>query len=317
MSKRRGRAIDGIVLLDKPVGMSSNHVLQRVKRLFSAAKAGHTGSLDPAASGLLPICFGKATKISGLLLDSDKYYQVSARFGEKTDSGDLEGRVIERGGGCALDQGEFARIVAGFQGESEQVPPMHSALKHQGKRLYKLARAGETVKRPPRKICLHELKLTEYRPDGFTLTVAASKGTYIRTLVEDIAAKAGCLAVTTDLRRIGLGPWPPTAFTAIDNSGPSVHMITLETLESIKNEQGTAGLDRVILPVDSALQSYPAVVLDWESTYHIRHGHPVFVARAPQTGWFRLYGPDDLFLGMGEVLDDGRVAPRRMFAALQ
>jgi tRNA pseudouridine55 synthase len=307
--KRRGREINGIVLFDKPLGLSSNQALQRVRRLFNAAKAGHTGSLDPAASGLLPVCFGQATRISGLLLDADKTYRVTGRLGTRTDSGDLEGEVIETRAVPPLDAAAMEAVLARFRGRVEQVPPMYSALKHEGKRLYELAREGKTVERKARTIDFHEITLEGLSETEFTLRVHSSKGAYIRTLVEDIGEALGCGAVVSELRRIGLGPWSIDA----DDGQPSY---TLEDLQGIAEEGGLAALDRVILPIDSALGAYPAVVLDASSVTPIRHGHPVFVPNAPQTGWFRLYAPDDLFLGMGEVLDDGRTAPRRLFAAL-
>ncbi|WP_372590869.1 tRNA pseudouridine(55) synthase TruB [Guyparkeria sp.] len=310
--KRRGRPINGIVLFDKPLGLSSNHALQRVKRLFQAAKAGHTGSLDPAASGLLPVCFGQATRISGLLLDADKTYRVTGRLGVTTDSGDLEGEVIDTREVPPVDESSLEKVLEGFRGRVEQVPPMYSALKQDGRRLYELAREGKTVERKARTIDFHEITLESLSKDEFTLRVHSSKGAYIRTLVEDIGAAIGCGAVVTKLRRIGLGPWSIEATG--DRSADRAW--TLDDLEVLAEEGGLAALDRVILPIDSALGAYPAVVLDASSVDPIRHGHPVFVPKAPQTGWFRLYSPDDLFLGMGEVLDDGRTAPRRLFAAL-
>ncbi|MFP4462629.1 MAG: tRNA pseudouridine(55) synthase TruB [Guyparkeria sp.] len=304
--KRRGREINGIVLFDKPLGLSSNQALQRVRRLFDAAKAGHTGSLDPAASGLLPVCFGQATRISGLLLDADKTYRVTGRLGTRTDSGDLDGEVIETREVPRLDAAAMESVLSRFRGRVEQVPPMYSALKHEGKRLYELAREGRTVERKARTIDFHEITLESLTATAFTLRVHSSKGAYIRTLVEDIGEAIGCGAVVAELRRIGLGPW------SMDEQST----YRLEELEAIAAEGGLESLDRVILPIDSALGAYPAVVLDAASVTPIRHGHPVFVPNAPQTGWFRLYAPDDLFLGMGEVLDDGRTAPRRLFAAL-
>ncbi|MFW6020602.1 MAG: tRNA pseudouridine(55) synthase TruB [Guyparkeria sp.] len=304
--KRRGREINGIVLFDKPLGLSSNQALQRVRRLFNAAKAGHTGSLDPAASGLLPVCFGQATRISGLLLDADKTYRVTGRLGTRTDSGDLEGEVVETREVPVIDAESMEAVLARFRGRVEQVPPMYSALKHEGRRLYELAREGRTVERKARTIDFHEITLESLSATEFTLRVHSSKGAYIRTLVEDIGEAIGCGAVVAELRRIGLGPW------SMDEQ-PTYR---LEELEAIAAEGGLESLDRVILPIDSALGAYPAVVLDAASVTPIRHGHPVFVPNAPQTGWFRLYAPDDLFLGMGEVLDDGRTAPRRLFAAL-
>jgi len=328
--RRRGRDLDGIVLFDKPTGLSSNQALQRVKRLFNAAKAGHTGSLDPEASGLLPICFGQATRISGLLLDADKSYRVRGRLGCRTATGDLEGEVVEERDVPELSTEDLEGVIARFRGEVEQVPPMYSALKVDGQRLYELARAGKTVERKPRRVHFYRIELISFDGHEFELFVHCSKGTYIRTLIEDIGAAMDTGAVVTWLRRTGVGPWsiegalPPVDGERFDLS--DIH--DFDTLERLRDESratasdeagdqsGYEALDRVILPTDSALTAYPMVHLDADSAFHIRHGHPVFVAQAPQTGWFRLYGPDDLFLGMGEVLDDGRVAPRRMFAAL-
>jgi len=307
--RRRGRPLDGILLLDKSEGLSSNQALQRVKRLYGAAKAGHTGSLDPLATGLLPICFGRATKVSGLLLDADKHYEVSGRLGVRTDSGDAEGAVIETLPVPALDADALDAVLDCFRGECAQIPPMHSAIKVDGQRLYELARRGEEVERKPRRVVFHQIRLVSLENALFRLYVHCSKGTYIRTLVEDIGTALGCGASVAQLRRVGLGPWLYP------------EMPTFETLQALADNAGDnaearmAALDHVILPIDSALSAYPAVSLDADSTYHLRHGHPVFVPKAPE-GSFRLYGPDNLFLGMGEVLDDGRVAPRKLFAAL-
>ncbi|ANJ67997.1 tRNA pseudouridine(55) synthase TruB [Halothiobacillus diazotrophicus] len=315
--RRRGREINGILLLDKPLGLSSNQALQRVKHLFNAAKAGHTGSLDPEASGLLPLCFGHATRVSGLLLDADKTYRVIGRLGLRTETGDMEGAVIEERPVPTLTAATLEPYLAQFRGLVAQVPPMYSALKVDGKRLYELARAGEVVERKPRDIHFYRIELLKFDGRDFELLVHSSKGAYIRTLVEDIGAEIGCGAVVTRLRRTGLGPWlfeSDGADPAVDASG--ARMWTLDALKEIVEGGEESAIDRVILPTDSALSGYPTVRLDSESAFHIRHGHPVFVGNAPQTGLFRLYGPDDLFLGMGEVLDDGRVAPRRLFAAL-
>lgn len=306
---RRGRPVDGILLFDKPAGLSSNQALQRVKRLYDASKAGHTGSLDPLATGLLPVCFGQATRVSGLLLDADKHYLVTARLGVRTDSGDAEGAVVAERPVPPLCEADLDAALDRFRGPVDQIPPMYSALKVNGERLYERARRGESVERPPRRVTFHEIRLLAHAPDCLTLRVHCSKGTYIRTLVDDLGEQLGCGAHVIDLRRIGLGPWVE----------PPMH--DLAGLEALADAAGVdksarmAALDRVILPPDSALIDRPAVTLDADSAFHIRHGHPVFVPKAPE-GPFRLYGPDDLFLGMGEVLDDGRVAPRRLFAAL-
>lgn len=301
--KKTWRPLHGIVLLDKAKGISSNHALQQVRRLFQAEKAGHTGSLDPLATGLLPICFGKATRVSGLLLDADKSYTVCARLGQRTDTGDADGAVIEERPVPKLDLAQVEAVVARFVGEVEQVPPMYSALKYQGQRLYELARKGIEVERAPRRVRFHWITVDRFEGAELCLSLRCSKGAYVRTLVEDIGEALGCGAHVTMLRRTGLGPF-------MDHP----RMYTFDELQEIA-EQGQEALDRVILPTDSALSGYPAIKLDADSTFHIRHGHPVFVAHAPREGWFRIYGADDLFLGLGEVLDDGRVAPRRLLAA--
>ncbi len=301
--KKDLRPLQGIVLLDKSQGISSNYALQQVKRLFKAEKAGHTGSLDPLATGLLPICFGKATRVSGLLLDADKSYSVCARLGQRTDSGDADGVVIETRPVPALTLAEIETVVARFVGEIEQVPPMVSALKHEGKRLYDLARQGIEVERKPRKVRFDWIKVDAFADDELCLSMRCSKGTYVRSLVEDIGEQLGCGAHVIALRRSGVAPY-------FDQP-----MYRFEDLQQLA-KQGQEALDRVILPADSALPDYPAIKLDADSAYYIRHGNPVFVAHAPTKGWVKIYGSDDLFLGMGEVLDDGRVAPRRLFAPL-
>ncbi|HET20242.1 MAG TPA: tRNA pseudouridine(55) synthase TruB [Chromatiales bacterium] len=305
--KKTWRQLHGIVLLDKAKGLSSNHALQQVRRLFQAEKAGHTGSLDPLATGLLPVCFGKATRVSGLLLDADKSYSVCALLGQRTDTADADGEVIEERPVPPLELAQVEAVVARFVGEVDQVPPMYSALKHKGQRLYELARKGIEVERPARRVRFDRItidRLEGSEGSELCLSLRCSKGAYVRTLVEDIGEALGCGAHVTMLRRTGLGPFMDQPL-----------MYTFDELQKLA-EGGQDALDRVILPTDSALTGYPAISLDADSTFRIRHGHPVFVAHAPTEGWFRIYGADGLFLGLGEVLDDGRVAPRRLLAAL-
>ena len=303
MSGRRAqrRDVHGIVLLDKPVGSTSNAALQRVKRLFNARKAGHTGSLDPLASGLLPICLGEATKVSGYLLDANKRYLVSAALGARTDTGDAEGSVVERGGATSLDPDLLEATLAQFRGTIEQIPPMYSALKHKGQRLYDLARKGIEVERKPRAVTLHELRLVSAADGGFELDVTCSKGTYVRTLVEDIAAAAGALAHVTALRRTLVGPFDETQ-----------GLVTLEELCTLA-DSGPAAMDEVVRPMDEAMADRPGVRLGRESAWYLQQGQPVTVPGAPVSGWVRLYAGNSRFIGMGEVLDDGRIAPRRLF----
>lgn len=298
--RKKGRAIDGVLLLDKPIGLTSNQALQRVKRLFDARKAGHTGSLDPLASGLLPICLGQATKVSRFLLNAGKRYQVVARLGQRTDTGDADGQVIEERPVPALDRGLVKRVLARFEGSQTQVPPMYSAIKHQGQRLYKLARQGIEIERQPREIEIHGLELLSLEADALELEVACSKGTYVRTLVEDIARALGTVAHVIVLRRLGVGPYAEG------------RMYKLEELEALA-EQGMERLDELLLPVDSALDHWPSVELGADSAYYLMQGQAVMAPGAPSSGKVRLYDEGHGFLGIGEVKLDGRVAPTRLF----
>lgn len=297
------RDIDGIILLDKPLGWSSNQALGRVKYLLAARKAGHTGSLDPLATGLLPLCFGQATKVSGWLLDADKRYEAVARLGVVTSTGDLEGEILRESPVPALSAAEIEQACAGLRGEIRQIPPMYSALKHQGRRLYELARRGVEVERPARTVTVHALTAAMIAPDRLRLQVWCSKGTYVRTLVEDLGQALGCGATVAELRRTGHG-----AFDAAD-------MVTLETLENAAAEAGPQGLERWLLPADRALADRPEVRLDAASSRFLRQGQPVFVPGVRDAGPLRLYDPQGRFIGIGVLQDDGRVAPRRLFVS--
>lgn len=297
--RRHGRDLTGIILLDKPVGLGSTQVLQRVKNLFQARKGGHTGSLDRLASGLLPLCFGEATKISGFLLDADKRYRSTFRLGVVTSTGDAEGEVIERHDPPQLDEREILRVLAEFKGPIEQVPPMHSAIKHQGQRLYKLAHQGITVERQPRSVTIHRLELLGFGDGRLRVEVDCSKGTYIRTLAEDIGRRLGCGGSVESLHRFGAGP-----FDAKD-------MVSLSELEE-RAESGLAALDELLLPIEAAVAHWPGVSLPDAVAYYLRRGQPVLVPHAPTEGWVRIFAGGDRFVGIGEVLDDGRVAPRRL-----
>ena len=301
MGRRRSnlRQVNGILLLDKPAGMTSNAALQRVKKLYQARKAGHTGSLDPLATGLLPVCFGEATKISGFLLDADKHYWVACKLGERTTTGDAEGEVVEQRPVQGVTEKKLDKVMTGFLGEIEQIPPMHSAVKHKGERLYRLARAGVEVEREPRQITIHEMELLDFAPPRVELRVLCSKGTYVRTLVEDIGELIGCGAHVSDLRRLGVGPFNDTG------------MFRLEELEALA-ASGLAALDERLLPVESGLRHWPDMHLSGDAAFYLRQGQPVLVQHAPTSGWVRLYEGETRFLGMGEILDDGRVAPRRL-----
>jgi tRNA pseudouridine55 synthase len=300
--RRHGRDVTGIVLLDKPVGIGSTEVLQHVKNLFKARKAGHTGSLDRLASGLLPLCLGEATKISGFLLDADKRYLAKVRLGVVTTTGDAEGDILERCEPASLARHEITRVLEEFNGEIQQIPPMHSAIKHQGQRLYKLAHQGLTVERKPRPVTIHALHLVDFDAGSLAIDVRCSKGTYIRTLAEDIGRRLGCGASVETLRRIEAGPFG------------AEQMVSLAELEE-RADDGLESLDEVLLPIEAAVAHWPDVRLPEGVAYYIRRGQPVLVPHAPTEGWVRIFAGEDRFLGIGEVLDDGRVAPRRLLKA--
>ncbi len=297
--RQRGRNVQGILLLDKPQGVTSNSALQKVKQLYFAKKAGHTGSLDPLATGLLPICFGGATKISAYLLDADKRYSVKVKLGVTTATGDTEGEVLETRPTDGISEVDVAAAVERFSGEIQQIPPMYSALKHKGERLYKLAREGKVVEREPRTVTIHSLTLLGYSQPEFELDVHCSKGTYVRTLAEDIGEVLGCGAHVVGLRRTAVGPF--------DGSG----MVNMTTIETHREETG-GSLDELLLPADSALAGWPAVHLNNDSAYYLKMGQAVMVPKAPTSGLVRLYDDKEVFIGVGEIEDDGKVAPRRL-----
>lgn len=294
------RSVNGVILLDKPPGTSSNQALQIVKRLFNARKAGHGGSLDPLANGLLPLCLGEATKVSGFLLNANKSYRFACQLGVTTSTGDAEGEVLLTRTVNDPDRATIEAALKRFIGEIQQLPPMYSALKHKGQRLYKLARQGIEVERKPRKVTIHQLRLLHMEDERLWCEVHCSKGTYIRSLAEDIGEVLGCGAHIVELRRTGVEPYD------------SSQMITLEALKA-RAEQGLAALDSVLLPVDTAIASWPKVRAYEDAAYYLRSGQPVVIPRAPTQGWVRLYeGEEECFMGIGEILDDGRVALRRL-----
>ena len=297
--RRRGRAVTGIVLLDKPSGLTSNQALRRVKQLFQARKAGHTGSLDPLASGLLPICLGEATKVSGYLLDAAKAYRVTARLGVRTDTGDTDGEVVERCEVPALGRDRLEDVLERFRGDIMQVPPMYSALKKDGKRLYKLARSGVEVEREARPVTIYRLTLVDQETDSLTLDVECSKGTYIRSLVQDIAEAAGTVACVAALRRTGAGPFSGDA------------MVSMEAVEA-RAASGLEALDELLIRPDAALVDWPSVELDAAGVEAIRHGQEVNAEGAGPAGLLRVYGPERAFVGIGECVAPGRVTPRRL-----
>lgn len=299
-ARNRGRNVNGILILDKPYEQTSNGALQRVKGIFGAAKAGHTGSLDPLATGVLPLCFGQATKFSRFLLDADKAYQVRAKLGVKTASGDLDGEVIHTSVVEDITSEKLESVLGQFRGEVAQIPSMYSALKHKGQPLYKLARQGIEVERKTRKIEIYELELTDFEADEFELSVKCSKGTYIRTLVEDIAEAMGSCAHVISLRRVQVGPYTEK------------HMISLDKLAESLESGGHRVVDELLLPLGSSVQGWPELLLSESTEFYLRNGQPTQVPKAPLDGWVRLSDASGEFIGVGEMLDDGRVAPRRL-----
>lgn len=297
--KRIRRNVSGIILLDKPLGFTSNAALQKVRWLLNAEKAGHTGSLDPLATGVLPLCFGEATKFSQYLLDSDKGYETLAQLGKTTTTADAEGEVLQTRE-VTVGQSDIEAVLPRFRGQISQIPPMYSALKRDGQPLYKLARAGEVVEREPRSVTIARLELLALQEDRATLEVACSKGTYVRTLVEDLGALLGCGAHVAELRRTQAGPFG------------LAQAISLEELEAVHAEGGSAALDRFLLPVDSGLEHWPLVQLTQHSAYYWLHGQPVRAANAPKFGLMRVQDDQGRFIGIGEIDDEGQVAPRRL-----
>jgi tRNA pseudouridine55 synthase len=303
MARRRkqGRDVNGILLLDKPSGISSNHALQRVKRLYQAAKAGHTGSLDPLATGLLPLCLGYATKFSSFLLDADKRYRVSVCLGVRTSTADAEGEVVATAATDGVTEAAVRDVLGGFVGSIEQLPPMYSAVKHQGERLYKLAREGKEVERTPRTIQIFALELLRMELPEIELDVHCSKGTYVRTLAEDIGDRLGCGGHVSALRRSGVGPY-------IEGQTRFVTMAEVEAAA----EQGPDAMDAMLLPLDSVLDHCPSLRLSADAAFYLRQGQPVLVPQAPANGMVRLYDQSERFIGIGVILDDGRVQPKRL-----
>jgi len=297
MSRRRkGRDIHGVILLDKPAGYSSSQAVLKVRWLFQARKAGHTGSLDPFATGMLPICLGEASKTAGFMLDASKTYIAAAFLGKATTTGDIEGETSREMKVPDLDDAQINAVLNEFLGKIEQVPPMYSALKHQGQPLYKLARAGQEVARKARPVTIHSLELLNWAPPMLEFRVHCSKGTYVRTLAEDIAEKLGSCAHLQSLRRLDVEP-----FLEKD-------MITLEELLARAEAEV---LDDCLLPVDSGLIDWPMVTLDENSMIRFCHGNPVEQA-VEVPGLVRVYGPEQKLLGVGEILPDNQLKPKRI-----
>lgn len=298
--RKKGRDIHGVFLLDKPQGMSSNDILQKVKRIFQANKAGHTGALDPLATGMLPICLGEATKFSQFLLDSDKRYQVTAKLGERTDTSDAEGQVVETKV-VNVTESDIQQALAQFRGDILQVPTMFSALKHQGKPLYEYARAGITVEREARPITIFELKFIAYEAPFLTLEVHCSKGTYIRTLVDDLGEVLGCGAHVTVLRRLAVADYPIAA------------MMSYADLQNMAENQPLEVLDKLLLPMDTAVSNLPKINLNEQQTKAVGFGQRVKFENVEQIyGLVRLFSNTAQFLGVAEITADDVIRPNRM-----
>ncbi|MFC1775757.1 tRNA pseudouridine(55) synthase TruB [Pseudomonadota bacterium] len=300
MSRRkRGLNVHGIVLLDKPVGITSNRALQKVRGIYQARKAGHTGSLDPFATGMLPICLGEASKTAAFMLEAGKHYRATALLGEATTTGDIEGQLIQTCPVPGVDSESLIKTLNQFVGEIEQVPPMYSALKHQGKPLYEYARAGIEVERPARPVTIHQLELVDWQSPRLTFTVHCSKGTYIRTLAEDIATALGSCSHLVELRRMVVEPF---------NELPMV------TLEQLQESRQHGGLQDFLWPVDVGLADWPRVDLDADQHGKFKHGNRFpFSAGGSESQRVRVYGPEGNVLGLAELSSDGNLQPTRVF----
>lgn len=296
--RKKGLDINGIVLLDKRGGISSNKGLQEVKRLYNANKAGHTGSLDPLATGLLPICLGEATKVSAYMLADDKRYQTVVQLGVMTETGDVDGNVLEVKDVPEITEDELMKCLNSFVGEIEQIPPMYSALKHNGKKLYELARAGITVERKDRKITIYAIECLDFSGDLLTLDVQCSKGTYIRTLAEDIGHYFSCGATVKELRRTAAGDFD---------------LADALTIEQIQELSSAGDLQSILIPVDKPLLAIPAIEVNQSEAYLILQGQQIAVPNGnSELGMCRLYH-EQKFLGLGEVLMDAKIQPKRLF----
>ncbi len=298
--RHRGRNVSGILLLDKAIGKTSNQALTEVKKIYEAKKAGHTGSLDLLATGMLPICLGEATKYSQCLLEADKQYLVEGKLGICTTTGDAEGQIIKQSA-VKVDVAMLENVLKEFRGEISQIPPMYSALKFQGKPLCYYARLGVDIPRESRKVWIKHLELLDYKDDQIKLLVTCSKGTYIRTLVEDIGEKLGCGAYVVFLRRTYVDPYS------------QFQMVSIETLLELKDDKHL--LDQQLLSADTAVSNYPDLIINDTLIYYIKQGNPVLVAHAPTSGYVRLFSESNTFVGLGLVLDDGRIAPKRLIHA--
>lgn len=293
--KRQKKNINGILLLDKPIGFSSNQALQKIKWLLKAAKAGHTGTLDPLATGLLPLCFGEATKFAHFLTDADKTYIATIKLGATTTTGDAEGEVLTTSP-VNVSRSDFEQACQQFTGEISQTPPMYSALKFEGKALYEYARAGVEIERKARRVTIQNIEVNSFAGDVAVISVTCSKGTYIRTLAEDIGKQLGCGAHLIGLRRTATADYQ------------IAQAVTLEQFEAMSEEERLAAL----APPDSAVHYLPAITLDDEAAFYLLQGQAVWRSGAIPRGLLRLYNEQQVFLGLGELQDDGKIAPKRL-----
>lgn len=301
--RRPRRPVDGVLLLDKPQGLTSNQALQRVRHFYQADKAGHTGSLDPLATGLLPICLGEASKFTQYLLEADKLYRTRIRLGQRTATGDAEGEVIAEAPVPTLSAADIENVLSRFRGEIDQVPSMFSALKKDGRPLYELARKGIEVERPARRVTIHRLELVGADENEWELEAHVSKGTYIRSLAEDIGETLGCGAHVVMLRRLSLGPFIQPA------------MMTLEQLEQTLAAGGHEAIDRLLLPSWAGLAAWPRVELSESASYYLLQGQPVRAPGLPRKGSVLVFESGGRFLGIAEIDDEARLAPKRLIRA--
>jgi len=299
MRRRRGLDIHGVVLLDKPAGISSNRALQKVRGIFQARKAGHTGSLDPFATGMLPICLGEASKTAAFMLEAGKHYRATSHLGVATTTGDIEGEVIQTCPVPELDPDQITRALQQFTGEIEQVPPMYSALKHEGKPLYEYARAGIEIERSARTVTIHQLELVDWQTPNLTFDVRCSKGTYIRTLAEDVAKALDSCAHLVELRRVMVEPFE------------TYPMVTLQQLQEARDH---GGLQDFLLPIDVGLPAWPRVDLDVTQHGKFMHGnHFPFPVDNLRAGKVRVYSPGNELIGLAEVTPEGILRPAKVF----
>lgn len=292
--------LNGILLLDKPINITSNDALQMVKRLLRAKKVGHTGSLDPIATGMLPLCFGEATKFAQFLLESDKHYLVTGKLGETTASGDTETPILEKKEVININFNDIDTILSNFRGNILQIPPMYSAIKYRGQPLYKLVRQGIEIDRIPRSVNFYKLQLIEFENNLMTIVIHCSKGAYVRSLIVDIGNACGYGAHVVKLRRLAVGHFKENQLISLS-----------ELKEYIKNND-MLGIENLLLPIESMVIGMPELFLNKSMAYYAFLGHPILISNTPSSGWVKLKSKDGKFLGVGEVTSDGKVIPRKM-----